>query len=1078
MTPYERLLLPENLYYAWRKAKRTYRTYDGYVNQGELIDFELDLENRLRRIEQQFRSGTYKLQPIKPVPRPKQIEDSTYINRQYYHIAVDDQVAWIAMVNALGPELDDKMPSWSYGNRLYRPAWYEKENPESKLEIGPYRHASGHIYKKFQHSWPLFRKYISLTARTMVRTLKKEEESESDQRAIEAAIKEGLPYIDDDFWGVKKNKSTDLYCASIDLKQFYPNITSDKILSGLILAEGAGGLDGKLALLLKSMLKFTLDKSDIPDSILENVVPPFGKKRVSGLPTGLFVAGFLANAAMLPIDKIVDEKIREKRSLAHFRYVDDHTILAYDFDELCEWAKWYKNLVKTEIGVQVNEGKIDPESLSKWLKLSDNDLNKLSSKKIETAKKTAQEDSKIDGSNPVKLLTKTLEKVSAITGQNMHILDDHDLADRLKDLEWLLLADIPEREIRPDTRAAFAAGQIAVLAPMLIQENGIIDTYRRVIKMEEEFERFKNDSPSSEKVQNLEISLKQQKESLNKQINKLETKERQHLARYFDLLIHAMKQHPGKARLFFRLHQYCMLTGYRGLRQITTWVQELAALGGAVWSDYYANLALQILARNVFRSLRAITDATILRSDQNAAISHLEDIADISPNLFSMGAKNKAWFHNTARSEYAAAMSIAAEYLKLYNSQLSKKFTNVVRLCNAPSFKDTSSIWLEKTGYPSGNWAYFAENQLRLDNQPTRLWENFGKTFNYKHISDSHAVRLYPEYLPENAFEYLLSSKSNAQQDDTGWIYDVLKSNKNRLAAAEKSKKEVFARTVRALKAKKRTHITLEDWTRYVHDDKRCVPFDPRRGEWTALEIIKRIVEPNLEVGAVSNLDRVHPHNILIPKEWIEFKENGKSPLLSWEKWRSYIDAYPKIKFTSLKDSLFDYRYQTHASYGTDEDDYARHKLESEFCAIGRLLVGLLCGYHVAPPTWNIRGNEKVEDIPRAQLFRSLAISSSTLLLIEGCIDPRSAESRLIAGRPSLFGLSEDVGSANDTRYDPPQLNGVNDLIKAIDDAQKVLSENQLAVSMHQPRQLIPFRLSDFATLIGGENEEDMHAVE
>ena len=45
--------------------------------------------------------------------------------------------------------------------------------------------------------------------------------------------------------------------------------------------------------------------------------------------------------------------------------------------------------------------------------------------------------------------------------------------------EWLLLADIPDREIRPDTRAAFAAGQIAALAPILIREDdGLVEEAR------------------------------------------------------------------------------------------------------------------------------------------------------------------------------------------------------------------------------------------------------------------------------------------------------------------------------------------------------------------------------------------------------------------------------------------------------------------------------------------------------------------------------------------------------------------------------------------------------------------------
>ena len=77
-------------------------------------------------------------------------------------------------------------------------------------------------------------------------------------------------------------------------------------------------------------------------------------------------------------------------------------------------------------------------------------------------------DTKMDGANPTKLLTKTLGQVSAIAATNPDMLDDEDIEERLKLLEWLLLANIPDREIRPDTRAAFAAGQIATLAPLLI----------------------------------------------------------------------------------------------------------------------------------------------------------------------------------------------------------------------------------------------------------------------------------------------------------------------------------------------------------------------------------------------------------------------------------------------------------------------------------------------------------------------------------------------------------------------------------------------------------------------------------
>jgi len=125
MSAYERLLLPENLNYAWLKAKSLYRSADGYIDAGELAEFELDLEQRLLDIRRQFERGSYRLKKLRPLPRPKKIDEAGPVNRQYFHVAVEDQVAWIALVNAIGPELDKRMPPWSYGNRLYRPAWYE-----------------------------------------------------------------------------------------------------------------------------------------------------------------------------------------------------------------------------------------------------------------------------------------------------------------------------------------------------------------------------------------------------------------------------------------------------------------------------------------------------------------------------------------------------------------------------------------------------------------------------------------------------------------------------------------------------------------------------------------------------------------------------------------------------------------------------------------------------------------------------------------------------------------------------------------------------------------------------------------
>ena len=52
---------------------------------------------------------------------------------------------------------------------------------------------------------------------------------------------------------------------------------------------------------------------------------------------------------------------------------------------------------------------------------------------------------------------------------------------------------------------------------------------------------------------------------------------------------------------------------------------------------------------------------------------------------------------------------------------------------------------------------------------------------------------------------------------------------------------------------------------------------------------------------------------------------------------------------------------------------------------------------------------------------------------------------------------------------------GADELLKAIESAQQVLRDNQLAVAMNQPRQLIPFRLKDFAT---GPDDDESDGVD
>ncbi|WP_417271468.1 RNA-directed DNA polymerase [Celeribacter sp.] len=1071
MSIHSRLLLPENLNYAWIKTKSLLRMADGYLDRAEVAAFEIDLEQNLLEIHRQFEHGKYRLKPLRPLPRPKKISDDQPINRQYYHVAIEDQVAWIALVNAIGPDLDQKMMPWSYGNRLYRPAWYENDDDgQSELEIGPYRHSSGHLYRRFQHSWPLFRRHVTLTARMMVRKTKlnRDEMDRADQLATAAAEGEKLVYFQNGWWrnASKADRKNELFHASIDLEKFYPSLKLKAVIDGLGLAGAL--VEPKMRDLVSSMLDFKLDMSGMPSTSIENVVPEFVEGRVEGLPTGLFVSGFLANAAMLPVDQEVAKRISVDRNIAHFRFVDDHTIIAYDFDALCDWIIWYEGLLKEQsIGASVNVDKYDPPELSELIKLRKaGEPTAEARDEYSKAKSMAMQETRIDGRNPTKLMTKTLAQVSEIATADIHILDDDDLIERLSMLEWLMLADIPEREIRPDTRASFAAGQIASLVPALIQEvDGIIEKARRLA----EHQKRKPDADRStvEDRQRYEAKTAELKQELDLLEKKQSDEESKLLKRCFALILQALREHPGKARLFYRIHQYCRITGHPGLKKIEKWLRDTRDEGQDIWAEYYTALSLQIMASGLLSTVAQLPKLDNLRSEIKAAESHLEDIANLDIGTFDLPSDRETWFHAIGRREFGIALIQAAENLSRSSKyvHLSDKFKALSKSFVAVRPGATSETWLKETGWSAGVWAHLAENTIGTESKPTSAWLALSASFDFDHRLDLRAARRYPKHFSDVAWSHLLKSDQALPEDDSAWLRQVIGDNSRRLLQAQQSKKRAFARATRSLQAVSKNQVSLVGWTSELS---QCSPFDPRRSEWTALEIVRKLLEDALTLGPKSDtLDRLHPDNVLLPIGWIsEFKGRTGSSLLGWEEWRNFIkkNGQDKVKLREPAYCIRDYRFAGSSKYGLPFSPE-----EQRLTAIGRILLGLLRDNHAAPTIWNVRGNERIFPLPRARWFGDLAISSSTTQLLDACLAARPAESRTITRQPGLFAwVSGEF--PNDVTYDPVPIFDPNDLIERVSEAQQVLLENQLSVSANQPRQLIPFRIADFA--VGTDNTQ------
>ena len=122
---------------------------------------------------------------------------------------------------------------------------------------------------------------------------------------------------------------------------------------------------------------------------------------------------------------------------------------------------------------------------------------------------------------------------------------------------------------------------------------------------------------------------------------------------------------------------------------------------------------------------------------------------------------------------------------------------------------------------------------------------------------------------------------------------------------------------------------------------------------------------------------------------------------------------------------------------------------------------------HSSPRLWNIRRNEEVVALPRAQLFRSLPIATPTLVLVEGCLSGRSDETRAIYRNADLFGWKDGM-DINDVTFDPPMLWGADELLKAIESAQQVLEDNRVKPipSWNSPRLLMAYAAFFFDVVV------------
>lgn len=549
----------DNLMLAWRKIENLFVPGDIWFDPLRLTAFKYRLKDNLEMISQRLESGAYRLHEIKPVPFPKKKEEGEDIPpiRQSFIVDVADQLVWVAVCNVIGVRLDTRMPAWSYGNRLYLYWW---KDAADKWQIGNYRNSTPTLYRNWNQSWPQMKRRITVSLKKMSFTGELDEEEEKVYRQEQDTTLEyaKLKYLQPGYFDHFKSDKTDtLFWIGLDLTKFYPNVSIKKTKEIIIRELEAAG-DTQFVDLLSGLCDFVLDISDFDgreDDLKLMGIEDLEIASFDGLPTGLLVSGFLANVFMLDIDRKADAYLDQHHDVIHFRYVDDHVIIGRTPEATQQWVETYLKLLK-ENGLRINEKKAEPKSVLK----EEGDSYEVDLHLLETI-------GAVDSFYPTPLMTQTLQKVSMLSKEKLPLLSGSEFNLVFKDLQTMLVTDIPETEIKKATRISFAC---TMLSRMM--RDGQVDYHEVYLTRHNLFDKFSQnkDYPENKKEEYRQLLFKddfiltKEEESLLTQDEQTSfkhlhdliedgNKKTEYLAKsIFGLLMRSLNEVPDKVKIWVR----------------------------------------------------------------------------------------------------------------------------------------------------------------------------------------------------------------------------------------------------------------------------------------------------------------------------------------------------------------------------------------------------------------------------------------------------------------------------------------------------------------------------------------------
>lgn len=1045
-----------NMRWAWEKVKRASVPGDIWIDEADLAAFEVHLGRELRNLGDDLRSGKFRISPIRPMAFPKNPDGNGNPRvRQYFHFTVRDQVAWVAVINVLGLYVDSRMPVWSYGNRLFRSTWIEEDTRGKKIrKIGPYRHSSGRIYRPFQQAWPLFRRHVALAVAAATHGLASAENLDDDERE-ELGLQHGMhktercPFVLPEYWTSLPTdvSKTEIYWASVDLEKFYPSIPLTHCVDAISQSVPAE-LRIEVQRLLTTLTQLPLDLDGWTEPDLKHIGLDKSRRRFRRIPTGLMVSGFLANSALLRVDQEVQKSLPSGR-VAHFRYVDDHVILAKTFEELVKWVDHYKDVIdRLGSGANINPAKTEPKALGELLAIADPEKRVVGSEHW----KRAKDECRLDPNFPTPLMTKTIALVSAIGKTDFTALEDNELSILSQQLEHLLLVDVPEAEMPERTRLAFAATRLARVAEARLAAPETLDIRHGSSAKGRDGGRHAPRHSDQDSSFDPVASLT----GIN------DTQIQARLAgiadRVFGLVRRVLHERPDRVRLWTHALTIARRLGATGLELLFDDIDRYARDPvNRLAASYILGNSFAVLAAETVRAAQMLVDANAAGWRRAAALRSLHDIAKLTNRQIPAPDR---WFVRKSLDQFYVGVYCANVLL-----ERSPGSTELLGQRLNQQIVDKGHALLSDDGAPPDLRVALAWWGCKFDlrkpvHQASDLILHLGTLVDDLPESDD-LWTFFPADAPIASLARIASSTRQVQANHEGWWFDALMERSDRPDIQDSIRPSPAASRVRTILSKSEAGklLPLPIWATRIwssHDPE--ITKEWRLGEWTCLEIVRQaalLLSTSVETLDQNYLRRAtrkdniararcaHPLNFALPSHLVNTRA------VSWHEWKQKLrePGVGELRQVPLRRQIFDRRY---APLVKSDIGSAQNPIRG----LGLCLYALLSRSFLLPAQWNGLGHESMlRHLP--QLLRDeITYSSATLGILESCLQPRAAEN-VFAGLHQVWNSQFD----DDTGHDPVSLVDTADLARIIVIAQEELEGNQISTFNQQSRQVTPINL-------------------